>query len=617
MAVLVMVSPPAGRSTVLWAVVMTLLAIGALIAVLTFPAEARGEYFNDPAFFFGSRWIEQGYSTADIESALTYQPGFFGAIGLSVVLLVLNATGVRHAVAWREPGQSEQPGTGSPVARLRFLTDASREIDRHVVSHFESHGYRLKQEKPDAWTFQRGSRYAGIFESDIRAFDTTLTVRATMTPSDQKWITCLWEVRTFGAIFTKRDVRQLESEGQELEQMLASESSATGPAEISQDPAAQAATVTGSSGQDSGSLDFVSGPGSVVQVRASSESDPDLQERMLELRLKGPVGGLRIAAAVSVLFWVCFGGFWIIDGYGPYLRGDLPYHPSLAEDFLAIGFGYVCLTVVCGVMLHGAHHMKRRTGFPWAVAAAGIAILPWHFAFLITTPLGIWALYVLLRPDVRDAFLRKELERQERTELIRQQQSRTADGINLDEVRAEIDGPAIGLIAGGFLLAAGHIITLVSFATAGYAEPPVLLFGVVVGVMMLFAGLRMRALKSPGIGMAGAVAALCPVSPGSAITIPIGIVVIRTLNRPHVRRAFVERMRQLREEPDSDTEFSMGWAFIWWLACVLIFIVLPVAAGLWWATREQQSAMDHLMAPPGSHSLEKPGGEGVRPPDTH
>ena len=67
---------------------------------------------------------------------------------------------------------------------------------------------------------------------------------------------------------------------------------------------------------------------------------------------------------------------------------------------------------VLGVILHvvgfavyiGAIEMLRRGSYRWAIAAAVLAMLPFHFGAFLGIPFGIWSLMLLLRRDTRSQF---------------------------------------------------------------------------------------------------------------------------------------------------------------------------------------------------------------------
>ena len=49
--------------------------------------------------------------------------------------------------------------------------------------------------------------------------------------------------------------------------------------------------------------------------------------------------------------------------------------------------------------------MLRLRGYPWAGAAAILATIPWSPSWVLGLPFGIWAIVVLGKPAVAEAFL--------------------------------------------------------------------------------------------------------------------------------------------------------------------------------------------------------------------
>jgi hypothetical protein len=73
----------------------------------------------------------------------------------------------------------------------------------------------------------------------------------------------------------------------------------------------------------------------------------------------------------------------------------------------------VAASLVIGVVvLVGAARMRSLRSYEFAVIACIAAMLPCSPSFVIGLPLGLWALMVLRRPDVKAAF-RANAERRE------------------------------------------------------------------------------------------------------------------------------------------------------------------------------------------------------------
>jgi len=77
-------------------------------------------------------------------------------------------------------------------------------------------------------------------------------------------------------------------------------------------------------------------------------------------------------------------------------------------DFAYVSVFFIGLTVVSIIpsllIFVGALQMRRLRLYGLAMIAAIMAMLPCTAGWFIGLPMGIWALVVLLRPDVREAF---------------------------------------------------------------------------------------------------------------------------------------------------------------------------------------------------------------------
>ncbi len=105
-------------------------------------------------------------------------------------------------------------------AHVGFSIPAHKNVGQRVVSHFSSLGYRLVDESNNQWIFQRGNKLAALWRFDVRAYATTLTVRATAQETGEMWVSCDWEVWTFMTLATGADIATLEAEGHQLESVL-------------------------------------------------------------------------------------------------------------------------------------------------------------------------------------------------------------------------------------------------------------------------------------------------------------------------------------------------------------------------------------------------------------
>ncbi|HJZ91787.1 MAG TPA: hypothetical protein VKE40_13005 [Gemmataceae bacterium] len=78
----------------------------------------------------------------------------------------------------------------------------------------------------------------------------------------------------------------------------------------------------------------------------------------------------------------------------------------LDEDLRVILAAGVFGTIANTVILYGAAGMGRFRRYPWAVSASVLIVfsMPFVYFAVFTVPLGIWALLVLCRRDVRARF---------------------------------------------------------------------------------------------------------------------------------------------------------------------------------------------------------------------
>jgi len=109
-------------------------------------------------------------------------------------------------------------------------------------------------------------------------------------------------------------------------------------------------------------------------------------------QVKGPAIGLLATAIVIwivVLFLICVGS---------YLSANVAAHRVSVQ--LAIVAAMAWFITVATLIMVGAQKMKRLESYGWAVTASIIAILGGG----IGLPFGIWALVVLIRPEVKAAF---------------------------------------------------------------------------------------------------------------------------------------------------------------------------------------------------------------------
>jgi hypothetical protein len=107
--------------------------------------------------------------------------------------------------------------------------------------------------------------------------------------------------------------------------------------------------------------------------------------------VRAPAMGLLATGILAVLWWV---GFVMLQAQSQ--------PPDFWPHVLTFGSLFAC-----GAAVHigGAVAMLRLRGYPWAGAAAILATIPGSPAWVLGLPFGIWAINVLGKPEVAEAFL--------------------------------------------------------------------------------------------------------------------------------------------------------------------------------------------------------------------
>lgn len=132
--------------------------------------------------------------------------------------------------------------------------------------------------------------------------------------------------------------------------------------------------------------------------------EPDGNRAAAMDQLKGPAIGLMATAGIGAAWQVLslilnFMGV----GMGAMMRGGEGV-PNMLSGGVGIVLGFIGLVMAVVVFL-GASKMKNAESYGFAMAAAIIAMIPCVSpCCLLGLPLGIWALIVLLKPEVKAAF---------------------------------------------------------------------------------------------------------------------------------------------------------------------------------------------------------------------
>jgi hypothetical protein len=192
-----------------------------------------------------------------------------------------------------------------------------------------------------------------------------------------------------------------------------------------------------------------------------------------------------------------------------------------------------------GLMVAGGIAMLRMRWYGLAMTGAIAAMVPCGPVWVASLPVGIWAMVVLRREDVMQAFAQNRSARQ-RPE---------PPSVNVAAVRQQLRGPgwALVLTAAAGLLALGFLTGISAAMARGpyhRGESFLIFFVIPVALCLPFAGLmmlggwKMRNLEVYGVSLAAAIVAVLPCHPSVLLTFPVGVWSLVLLLRRDVRAAF-------------------------------------------------------------------------------
>jgi len=126
-------------------------------------------------------------------------------------------------------------------------------------------------------------------------------------------------------------------------------------------------------------------------------------------QVSGPSLGLLITGVVGAAFALLtfMGAGWAsLAGFTSRWMDDMPsWYEDMFEGVFAMGGALVEL-FVAAFIIYAALKMKDLKQWGLAVAASILAMLPCISpCCVIGLPIGIWCLVILMRPEVKDAFV--------------------------------------------------------------------------------------------------------------------------------------------------------------------------------------------------------------------
>ncbi len=121
-------------------------------------------------------------------------------------------------------------------------------------------------------------------------------------------------------------------------------------------------------------------------------------------QLKGPAIGLMATAGIGAAFQLLGLVLNLMGvGMGALAQGNQDI-PSMLSGGIGAVFSVIGL-IMAVVVFMGASKMKNAESYGFAMAAAIIAMIPCLGpCCLLGLPFGIWALIVLMKPEVKAAF---------------------------------------------------------------------------------------------------------------------------------------------------------------------------------------------------------------------
>ena len=132
--------------------------------------------------------------------------------------------------------------------------------------------------------------------------------------------------------------------------------------------------------------------------------EPDGNRAAAMGQLKGPAIGLMVTAGIGAAFQALGLVLNLMGaGMGALSQGNQGL-PNMMSGGIGAVFNVIGL-VMAVVVFMGASKMKNAESYGFAMAAAILAMIPCISpCCLLGLPLGIWALVVLLKPEVKAAF---------------------------------------------------------------------------------------------------------------------------------------------------------------------------------------------------------------------
>jgi hypothetical protein len=141
-------------------------------------------------------------------------------------------------------------------------------------------------------------------------------------------------------------------------------------------------------------------PGPTPGITVVPAPGPDVAERV-----KGPAIGLIVTAILGVVAQIA-SIIFNLAGTSIMARSGMPKEAmtNMLSGAVGVVFNVIAI-LLSGLILFGAMKMKKLESYGLAMAASIIAMIPCISpCCLVGLPIGIWALVVLSKPEVKSAF---------------------------------------------------------------------------------------------------------------------------------------------------------------------------------------------------------------------
>ena len=262
------------------------------------------------------------------------------------------------------------------------------------------------------------------------------------------------------------------------------------------------------------------------------ESSPDRQLQEARSQVFSPGVAMIVLGIVSLLMPLLIptgtGVLLAMDAMRP---GDLRGSPFEFPSALFVGLPAVPVGIM---MLLAGIGMVRSRMLEMATMGCIAAMLPCSPLFLISLPMGIWALLVLRRKDIRAAFRQPEADLPPTAAAPWSARLKTA-GLSIVMITVGTCNAALPLIVAFFVY-----LMLVDRPQDDemYALALMCIPGAVIGVLMIVGGFQMRGFGSYGLAVIAAIGAMIPLSPLWLVNLPLGIWALMVLLAEDTKAAF-------------------------------------------------------------------------------